>query len=157
MTTLHMRYLPPLVGIMLAVAAIQLSPTIWTWWHTSNRAIDWLGVKVHTPVVRPGEELRITYTARVNRSCPSDLRGFLIAPDGTFPVRFPMVRGGYTSPAPTPVEITVAIQIPMQSDPNLAPLKSGPHIYRTAATRYCPYGFEDDYSIPDARFQLEVP
>lgn len=157
MTTLHSKLMPPILGFMLAIAAIQMSPSLWGWWNSTGAAIEWVGVTVHTPVVKPGETLRITYRAIVHRSCPADLRGFVIAPDGTFPVRFPTVRGGYTQPSESETDIPVSIPIPPMADPGLEPLRSGPHIYRTVATRYCPYGFEEDYQIPDARFQLEVP
>jgi hypothetical protein len=158
MTVLHSKFMPPILGFMLALAFIQLSPNLWSWWRTTGRAIEWIGVTVHTPVVRPGGTLKLTYRAIVNRSCPADLRSFIIAPDNTFPVRFPTVRGGYTAPSNGEiVEIEVAVVVPMQPDPGLAPFVSGPHIYRTASTRYCPYGVEDDHFVPDARFQLEVP
>lgn len=158
MTVLHSKLMPPILGFMLALALIQLSPNLWNWWNAMGKAIHWIDVTVHTPIVRPGGTLKLTYRAIINRSCPSDLRGFIIAPDNTFPVRFPVIRGGYTAPSDGKVvEIPVAIQLPMTSDPGLQPFVSGPHIYRTSATRYCPYGAEDDYSVPDARFQLEVP
>jgi hypothetical protein len=158
MTILHSRFMPPILGFMVALAFIQLSPNLWSWWNTTGRAIEWVGVTVHNPVVRPGDTLKITYRAIVYRSCPSDLRGFIIDPDNTFPVRFPIIRGGYTKPSDGEiVDINVAVQVPTTPDSGLAPFVSGPHIYRTSATRYCPYGTEDDYNVPDARFQLEVP
>lgn len=150
--------MPPILGFMLALPLIQLSPNLWNWWSSSGKAIEWEGVTVHTPVVRPGENLKVTYRATVNRACPAEIRSFLVAPDGTYPVRFPVVRGGYTKASDGEViDIPVEIKIPEMSDPGLAPLRSGPHIYRTAASRYCPYGFEDDHDVPDVRFQLEVP
>jgi hypothetical protein len=157
LTKLHAKFLPPVLGFMLAMALIQMSPSILNWWHARGQAIDWLGVKVLTPVVRPGGILRITYTAVVHRQCPSDLRTFIVAPNGALPVRFPTVRGGYTPPSDGPVDILVEVQIPTSADPGLAPFTSGPHVYRTVATRYCAHGFEDDVAIPDARFLLEVP
>lgn len=158
MTVLHSKLMPPILGFMLALALIQLSPNLWHWWSSSGEAIEWRGVTVHTPVVKPGDTLRITYKAVVHRGCPADIRGFLVAPDGTYPVRFPVVRGGYTKPSKGEiVDIPVEIVIPATADPGLPPFKRGSHIYRSAVTRYCPYGFEDDHDVPDARFQLEVP
>lgn len=158
MTRLNGHAWPAIIGFMVALALIQLSPNLWNWWNSTGRAIEWRGVIVHTPVVRPGGTLKLTYTAIVNRSCPADLRGFIVAPNGTYPVRFPVIRGGYTPPSDGElVEIPVEVQIPATSDSGLPPFVSGPHIYRTAATRYCPYGFEDDWNVPDAEFMLEVP
>jgi hypothetical protein len=122
--------------------------------HTS--AIEWHGVEVVTKTVRPGDFLEIVYGATVNKQCPADLRGFLVAEDGTVPVRYPVVAGGYSRPSDEPVEIRVRVKVPETADPGLAPLHDGEYIYRTLATRYCPDGVQDDTGIPDARFNLEV-
>jgi hypothetical protein len=119
-------------------------------------AIEWHGVEVVTKTVRPGDFLEIVYGATVNKQCPADLRGFLVADDGTVPVRYPIVAGGYSRPSDEPVEIRVRIKIPQTADPGLAPLHDGEYIYRTLATRYCPDGVEEDIVVPDARFNLEV-
>lgn len=36
------------------------------------------------------------------------------------------------------------------------PFRSGPMVYRTIVTRYCPEGIEEDTSIPDVKFYLEA-
>lgn len=119
-------------------------------------AIEWHGVEVVTKTVRPGDFLEIVYGATVNKQCPADLRGFLVADDGTVPVRYPVVAGGYSRPSDEPVEIRVRVKVPETADPGLAPLHTGEYIYRTLATRYCPDGVQDDNGVPDARFNLEV-
>ena len=119
-------------------------------------AISWQGVRVLTPKVQPGGILYMVYTATINEQCPADIRGFLIASDGTVPVRFPSVTGGYAKPNDDAVEIRVSIQIPKRADSGLASLTTGDYVYRSIATRYCPDGIEDDNAIPDARFVLEV-
>jgi hypothetical protein len=123
----------------------------------SQSAIEWHGVEVVTKTVRPGDNLEIVYHATVNKQCPADLRGFLVAPDGAVPVRYPVVAGGYSKPSDLPVEVRVKVKVPETSDPGLAALVSGEYIYRTLATRYCPDGVEEDHEVPDARFKLEVP
>ncbi|MEN6306079.1 MAG: hypothetical protein ABFD96_25360 [Armatimonadia bacterium] len=122
----------------------------------AQAAIDWQGVEVITRSVKPGGVLEVVYTAQINKTCPSELRSVIVAPDGSVPVRFPTVAGGYTRPSPQPVEIRVRLPVPPQSDPGLAPLQSGQHIYRTTAIRYCPEGVAEDLDIPDAPFWLQV-
>lgn len=119
-------------------------------------AIEWHGVNVVTGTVKPGEVLELVYTLTVNKQCPADLRAFMVAPDGTVPVRIPTIAGGYARPSDAPVDVRVKIPIPKTADPGLGPLQSGLHTYRATATRYCPDGVEDDNSIPDATFMLEV-
>jgi hypothetical protein len=122
----------------------------------AQAAIEWHGVEVVTEVVKPGGTLELVYSATINKQCPSDLRGFFVAEDGTVPVRFPTVAGGYARPSVEPVEIRVKLAVPEKADPGLAPFVSGEYTYRAVATRYCPDGVEDDAGIPDATFQLEV-
>ena len=122
----------------------------------AHAGVDWHGVETITRVIKPGETLEIIYLATINKQCPSDIRGFIVAPDGSVPIRFPTVAGGYTRPSNGPVEIRVRIPIPRQSDGGLEPLKSGEYIYRSTVTRYCPDGVEDDNSIPDAPFTLNI-
>lgn len=121
-----------------------------------TEAITWHGVEVITKAVKPGGELELIYSATINKQCPSDLRGFFVAPDGSVPIRMPPVAGGYARPSDDPVEIRVRLAVPEKSDPGLAPLVSGEYTYRATATRYCPDGVEDDNDIPEAKFQLEV-
>lgn len=120
-------------------------------------AIEWTGVKVETPEVRLGGTLQLTYGLKVNRQCPSDLRGFIVAADGSVPVRLPPLAGGYTKPSDNAVETHVRVAIPMFSDPGLAPLVPGEYTLRTLATRFCPDGIEDDSNIPDAPFRIVGP
>lgn len=119
-------------------------------------AIEWHGVHVVTKTVKPGGFLEIVYGATINKQCPADLRGFLVAEDGTVPVRYSVLAGGYARPSDGPIEIRVKIKIPETADPGLAPLHAGEYIYRVLATRYCPDGVEEDSRVPDARFNLEV-
>lgn len=125
--------------------------------NSYERAIDWKGVEVITPKIAPGDTLELVYWATINKQCPSDIRGFLIADDGSVPVRFPTVAGGYAKPDDDELSIRVNIAIPKKSDSGLAPLKTGRYIYRSVSTRYCPNGIEDDNATPDAEFYLEVP
>lgn len=126
------------------------------WWGDSTPAITWHGVEVISGTVKPGDVLTLVYTATINKQCPSDLRGFLVAPDGTVPVRLPITNGGYSRPSDGPINIRVSILIPKTSDPGLAPLVSGIYTYRAVATRYCPDGVEEDSTIPDALVDLQV-
>jgi hypothetical protein len=122
----------------------------------ATNAITWHSVEVANKVVRPGDTIELIYSATINKQCPTDLRGFFVAPDGSVPIRLPTLAGGYTRPSDGPVEIRVNVFTPKQSDAGLPPLKSGEYTYRVIATRYCPDGVEDDNGIPDARFQLYV-
>ena len=150
------KIFPPIVAVIMAMIAINSADVIHRWWEGTGPAIEWRGVEVITTTVQPGGQLEMIYTAVVHRQCPADLRGFIIAPDGTVPVRFPIVSGGYAMPSDEPIRIRVSIAIPHRSDLGLAALKTGPHIYRTMATRYCPAGAETDVAIPDVPFHLEV-
>lgn len=151
------KIMPPLVALGLAMLAVNSSDVISKWWHGYGPAVEWLGVEVLSERVRPGGAIDIVYTAIVHRQCPADLRGFIVAEDGSVPVRFPTISGGYARPSEEPVKIRVSIAMPFHSDNGLTPLNSGPHIYRTLATRYCPNGVEYDNAVPDAKFLLEVP
>lgn len=151
------RALPPVLGVILAMAAISSTDVLRKWWEGAGPTVEWQGVEVLTRTVRPGGKLEMVYTAMIHRQCPSDLRGFIVAEDGTVPIRFPVVAGGYTEPTDDPVQIRVSITMPHQADPGLSPLQSGKHIYRTLATRYCPQGTETDSAVPDVEFYLEVP
>lgn len=142
-----------LIVMVMALSGEQLNRL----WLGSRPAVEWQGVRVITPTVRPGDILSLEYSAIINKQCPSDLRGFIIAEDGSAPVRFPIVTGGYSKPAHQSVKIRVNITIPKAADGGLASFRSGPHAYRTMATRYCPGGVEEDDRIPDAHFMLEVP
>jgi hypothetical protein len=155
------RILPHIVPALLALIAffttlpfIEAALRI----HSSAQAaVEWHGVEVISKVVRPGDNLELTYSATINKQCPSDLRAFIVAEDGTVPVRYPTVAGGYTRPSVEPVEIKVRVKVPPHADPGLADFISGEYVYRTTATRYCPDGVEIDNDIPDAPFRLEVP
>lgn len=151
------KYIPPVAALILAMVTLNSADVIHRWWDSHGSAISWQGVEVVTKTVRPGEDLKVIYSGIINRQCPAEIRGFLVAPDGTVPVRFPMVAGGYSDPSDDPVKIRVSIAIPKASDPGLSPLDSGRYVYRALATRYCPGGIETDSDIPDAEFNLEVP
>lgn len=149
-----------LIAATLALIAfftfLPFAETVWRGVERNQSAIDWHGVETITKTVRPGDNLEIVYGATINKQCPADLRGFLVAPDGSVPVRYPVVAGGYAKPSDAPVEIRVKVKVPETADPGLAPLVTGEYIYRTLATRYCPEGVEEDHDVPDARFNLEV-
>jgi hypothetical protein len=151
------RYAPPLAALVLALLAINSADVLHKWWHGAGPAIEWHGVKILTEVVQPGGQIEMIYSATIHRQCPSEIRGFVMAPDGTVPVRFPVVAGGYTEPSEEPVQIRVSITMPLRADPGLSPLRSGNHIYRTMVTRYCPAGVETDNAVPDIPFTLQVP
>lgn len=147
-------------ALLAAITVFTVVPFIVSVLHLSNSihpAVIWHGVTVNTPVVSPGGVLEVVYRATINRSCPSDIRGFLIAPDNTVPVRYPTQFGGYTLPADVPVDVKVAVMVPKQSDIGLAPFIDGEYVYRVLVTRYCPEGVEQDTLVPDARFILRVP
>lgn len=148
---------PPLLGLVLAMTAISSGDVLSKWWAGTGPAVEWRGIEVLSQTVHPGGKLVMTYTAVINRQCPSELRGFLVAEDGTVPVRFPPVSGGYTEASPDPVQVRVSLTIPEKSDPGLTPLQSGDYVYRTVSTRFCPNGVEMDNDVPDAKFYLEVP
>lgn len=119
-------------------------------------AIEWKGVIVSTPVVKIGGELIVSYTARVNKQCPADLRSFLIDRTGAAAYRFPDTQGGYsTANRNSDQTITVrrVIRDPLAGE-NLAPLQPGVYTYRVTAIRYCETTQLDSF-IPDATFTLE--
>lgn len=151
------HFVPAMLVVLFLFVILPAFDSVTRIVKTFQPAISWQGVRVLTPKVEPGGILYLVYTATINEQCPADIRGFLIASDGTVPVRFPAVTGGYAKPDDEPVEIRVSIQIPAKSDSGLAPLMTGDYVYRSIATRYCPDGVEDDNAIPDARFVLEVP
>lgn len=155
----HMdRFLPPVLAILLALVALNSADTIRKWWVGAGPAVQWQGVEVMTQTVKPGGQIEAVYSAIIRRQCPSEVRGFVVdASNGTVPVRFPVVWGGYVMPDPEPVKIRVSITMPRSSDPGLAPLRAGKHVYRTLVTRYCPTGVEADNLVPDVPFFLEVP
>lgn len=147
---------PALLACIVFFTTLPFVESLARFHERSRTAIDWHGVEVISRVVRPGGELELVYSATINKQCPSDLRGFFVAADGTVPIRLPTVAGGYARPSAKPVEIRVKLSVPEKSDPGLAALQSGEYTYRAIATRYCPDGVEDDNDIPDAKFQLEV-
>lgn len=156
MNVMRLHFIPAVLALIFVFTALGFYGQIKTIYRSTTPAIEWQGVEVITQTVRPGETLDVVYTAVINKQCPADLRGFLIAPDGTVPVRFPVVAGGYSKPSEGPIKISVSIGIPTAADPGLRPLSSGPHTYRTIATRYCPEGVEEDSAVPDAPFNLSV-
>jgi hypothetical protein len=152
----HLHLIPAVLAAIMFFTTLPFLESVFRLYSQSGPAITWHGATVVNPVVRPGDVLEIVYSLTVNRQCPSDLRAFIIAPDGTVPVRIPTIAGGYARPSESPIDIRVKIPIPRTSDGGLAPLASGGHIYRATATRYCPNGVETDSNIPDAVFTLTV-
>jgi hypothetical protein len=155
--SVYAHAVPALLALVVFMTVLPFLDSAMKFRGRAQAAIDWHGVEVITKKVKPGDVLEIVYSATINKQCPSDLRGFVVAPDGSVPIRLPTLAGGYTKKSDGKTEVRVKIPLPMQSDIGLAPLKSGEYIYRTLATRYCPDGVEDDASIPDAKFTLEVP
>ena len=145
---------PLLLALIFFMGTWPFVESVSRFWTSHTSAIEWQGVRVETPVVAPGGVLSLVYRAKINKQCPSDLRGFLIEEDGSVPVRLPIIAGGYRPPNDDFVEIRVKIQVPTNSDPGLAPLTDGKYTYRATATRYCPDGVELDTAIPDAPFTI---
>jgi hypothetical protein len=148
---------PPAIASILFLVALNSADVLTKWWVGMGPAVKWQGVDVVSKIVHPGGTIEVVYTAMIQRQCPSELRGFVVAPDGTVPVRFPPVSGGYTPPNEEPVNIRVSVTMPKASDSGLSKLQSGEHVYRTVATRFCQNGVEVDNDVPDAKFFLEVP
>lgn len=153
---IRVQAVPAMLALILFTVLLNTAETVGRWIDRQTVAVSWAAVSVDTPIVGPGDTLSMTYTATINKQCPADLRGFLVAPDGSVPVRFPVVAGGYSKPSQDPLPIRVAIAIPNASDPGLAPLAPGRYVYRVVATRYCPDGVEYDTAIPDASFILRA-
>jgi len=152
----QLHLVPALLALIVFFTTIPFIESAVRLHSRAHAGVDWHGAETITRVIKPGDTLEIIYMATINKQCPSDIRGFIVAPDGSVPIRFPTVSGGYTRPSDGPVEIRVRIPIPLKSDGGLEPLKSGEYVYRSTVTRYCPDGVEDDNLIPDARFILEV-
>lgn len=146
-----------MLAAIIVIAGIGAADMIRRVIVQSEPVIEWHGVEVVTQYVQPGGVLEIVYTATVNRVCPADIRGFLVAEDGSVPVRYPTIAGGYTLPSDEPVRIKVSVTVPRTANAGLKPLHDGPYIYRSIATRYCADGVETDTAIPDAPFMLDVP
>lgn len=117
-------------------------------------AVEWYGVRVDTPTIKPGDILRLTYRVKVNKTCPADIRAALIGPDGSTAVAFPVRLGGYTKPTYGVIEAPITIHIPLFSDSGRPPFRDGDYTYRMLATRYCPEGIQEDAGAQDARFRL---
>lgn len=149
--------IPALLAMVVFFTTLPFIESVVRLHDRTREAITWHSVKVVTPVVSPGETLEVVYSATINKQCPSDVRGFFVAPDGSVPVRMATTAGGYARPSDGPVDVRVKLLVPVMSDSGLAPLQSGEYIYRTLVTRYCPDGVEDDNSVPDVKFRLEVP
>ena len=140
-----------LIAVLAGIPAVQ---QLYDWHNEWTTPIEWKDVKVLTPVIRAGDELSLQYTAKVNRTCPADLRGFLIYEDGSSPVRFPVVTGGYRKPTDDFISFNVHISIPKTADVGLGNLLPGKYVYRSLVTRYCPEGQVEDAGVPDAKFEI---
>jgi hypothetical protein len=154
--TIASHIVPALLALLVVLSVAPFIESIIRFESRTKSAIEWHSVDTVTKKIKPGDILEIVYSATINKQCPSDLRGFVVAPDGTVPIRFPTLSGGYAKASDGPTNIRVKIPIPEKADIGLAPLKTGEYAYRTLATRYCPDGVEDDAHIPDAKFTLEV-
>ncbi len=148
---------PPAIALTLFLVALNSADVINKWWSGWGPAVEWQGVEVETKVVHPGGILAMVYTAVINRQCPAEVRGFVVAEDGTVPIRLPPVSGGYTEVSPDPVRVRVSLTMPAKEDAGLARLQSGDYVYRTVSTRFCPNGVEVDNDVPDVKFYMEVP
>ena len=151
------HFLPALIGTVLAIVVVNSYPAWRNLYVSLEPAITWGGVEVLTPVVRPGETLKVVYRVKVNRQCPAELQRFIMTPDGAAPVRFDPLPGGYTHASPDWNTVPVSFTVPLHPDPGQPDWKSGEYLYRSVATRYCPEGTEIDDKAPDVKFKLEVP
>jgi len=122
--------------------------------------IEWLGVRVLTPVVKVGGVLELEYTAKINRQCPADIRAFLIRKRGDgveqAAYRFPDRTGGYRLADPTKWQV-ILVKILIQDSSigdEFPKLEPGEYAYRVRPIRYCADGVEPDNFSPDARFTL---
>ena len=148
--------LPASIALILTILIVN-SSTFWRdIYYRTIRCITWGEAVLATPVVAPGETLKITYQVKVNKQCPSDLRTFIMAPDGSAAVRFPPIFGGYNRASGEWQEIKVSVVVPPTPDPSQPNWIEGDYIYRTIATRYCPEGVEVDAAVPDVPFRLKV-
>lgn len=151
---LEKNYIPFMLAVVAVLAGISAWQQISDWWITRNAPMEWKSVEVLNPIVHAGDDLSLVYTARINRTCPAELRGFLIFEDNSSPVRFPVVAGGYRQPSDGFISFAVHITIPKTADPGIGSLLPGKYIYRAIVTRYCQEGSIQDNGIPDAKFQL---
>jgi hypothetical protein len=151
------HFVPALLAVIVFFVTLPFVETVMRYYTRLVPPIDWHSVKVISKSVSPGDELELIYIATVNKQCPSELRSFLIAEDGSAPVRFPPRLGGYTSPSMgKPVDIPVKVLIPQSGEFVVGKLTSGKYTYRTIGLRYCPDGMVQDVKIPDATFYLNV-
>ena len=149
--------MPASVGLILAILLINSAPHWWSLYTSTVPAIKWIDARVLTPVVAPGETLKIAYRSIVNKQCPSELRTFILAADGSSPVRFPPLAGGYSHASDTVRDIQVSILIPLEPDASQPKWVDGEYIYRTTAMRFCGDSVQIDNDIPDVAFRLAVP
>lgn len=146
----------PLIAALIVVPTIIPTVDVLHKWFDNEQPIEWLGVKVITPEIRPGEILELEYEAIVHKQCMSEIRGFYEAPDGTVPVRNPVVNGGYAMPSEEAEPVKVKLLFPKNPDPGQIPFVSGEYKYKTIVTRYCPNNIYIDYTTPPAKFHLKV-
>ena len=148
---------PALLAMIIFIVTLPFVESLHRLYDQTVPAIEWYSGRAVNSPVRPGEVLHIVYKAKINKQCPSDIRSFIRAEDGSVPVRFPVLAGGYTPPTKDVVDIKVNIQIPLVTDFGLEPFKSGKHEYQSLVTRYCSSGVEQDSNVPSIPFMLEVP
>lgn len=155
-STIISHAFPAILAVLVIFTTFPFIESVLRIYSRNIAAVQWHSVEVITKQVRPGDNLELLYSATIQKQCPSDLRGFIVAADGSVPIHFSTVAGGYARPSDAPVESRVKIKLPEHSDPGLAPLESGEYTYRANATRYCPDGIEFDNAIPDATFSMAV-
>jgi hypothetical protein len=153
----RVHFFPAIIAAIVVFTLLPFVESIIRINKAAQAAVEWHSGKAITTEVSPGGVLEIIYKATVHKQCPSDVRGFLIAPDGSVPVRLPTVFGGYTRATGEPSDIKVTILIPPAPDPGRAPYIEGDYLYRTLVTRYCAEGVEDDIYVPDVPFRMRLP
>lgn len=153
---MHVRMAQISTAVILTFVLVNVGQFGYDKWYESQPPIEWIGAEAITKVVKKGDIFRAKYKAIVYKQCPADLTHFLVAPDGTSPVRFDDTRGGYRIPTDgKETEINFSIQIPIKAFDPLVPYPPGVYTYRVIAKRYC--GMEPylDNGIPDVKFKLE--
>jgi hypothetical protein len=158
MTIVFQRHiLPAALALIFVLTLFPFIESVLRYTEKDGPAIQWEGVEVLTPIVRPGENLVFVYTRTHHHQCPADLRRFIMFPDGNIAVRLPILPGGGRTPDGESKSVKVEVPIPLEPDPGYRPWRTGAYIYRMTAVRFCKDRIEYDTAIPDVHFKLEVP
>ena len=151
-----------IIAAMIAMTLFLVGTIAWQQftiaYESTIPAVEWSSkVVVHTPIVKPGDTLRMTYTLKVNKVCPADIRGFIMDEKGYPPVRYPLLSGGYVKQTNGKyVDIDINVIVPLGPDAGLESFKPGRYFYRQIVTRFCAEGIQEDVGAPDAPFRIEL-